>query len=292
MKMLQYLFCAGIMSFTAPSFATSDSWIGEHTYALYENGQLNIDYAGYNYDDVISVGGVGIELSMWADTKRDRNSDSPNYVENQLGKKTNDGEDAKLYGWWGEFGRAGFGLANSDEESNNSPQHSFDNIGNKNDSRTDFDFIMLSFTSEVSLTGASFSWLYNDDNQVSVAAINNNTISQLQSENKTWSQIASTVGMGSKGSFDISRLNYTSTFSSKFANEYSNYWLIGAYNSVFGSVDGASMYNDGFKLTAISFDKKPADTPPGEVSEPGTLALMFLGGGLVAVRRRRRAQMV
>ena len=64
----------------------------------------------------------------------------------------------------------------------------------------DYDFVLLSFDSAVTLTGASFSWLYSgSDSQVSVAALSNT--SKLTSGVNTWSDIVANAL--TSASFDI-----------------------------------------------------------------------------------------
>ena len=64
---------------------------------------------------------------------------------------------------------------------------------------------------------------------------------------------------------------------------------MGAYNKTFGDIGGHD-YNDAFKISSIQFESKltpPPPPPPTQVSEPGALALMSLGLGLVLYRRKR-----
>ena len=154
--------------------------------------------------------------------------------------------------------------------------------------------ILLSFSESVTLTSGSFSSAYhynntNSSKEVSVVGLDD--INKFQgSESFTWSDIASTRGIET-GHFSVgSKVNnyYQSEFTGLSAAKY---WLVGAYNTIFDN--GASQESDfGFKLSALGFsiDNTPdtPTTPPTEVSEPGALALMSLGLGLVLYRRKRR----
>jgi hypothetical protein len=132
-----------------------------------------------------------------------------------------------------------------------------------------------------------------DNHKKEVSVIGLNDINKFKSgDNFTWNDIASTSAIeAATDHFSVgSKVNnyYQSEFTGLSAAKY---WLVGAYNTIFDS--GASQESDfGFKLSALGFsiDNTP-DTPtkpPTEVSEPGALALMSLGLGLVLYRRKRR----
>ncbi|MBK8120481.1 MAG: PEP-CTERM sorting domain-containing protein [Sulfuritalea sp.] len=80
------------------------------------------------------------------------------------------------------------------------------------------------------------------------------------------------------------------------ANVYSSYWLIGAYNPLAGT-------DNGFTATGIDYVKLASvtgvvcvggtgpncGTPPSQVPEPGSLALVgFALMGMVGLRKRRQ----
>ena len=81
-------------------------------------------------------------------------------------------------------------------------------------------------------------------------------------------------------------------YESKFTTltNSAKYWLVGAYNTVFD--DSSSTYHGvGFKLSSLDLAIQKSTTPPPAptpVSEPGALALMSIGLGLLAYRRKRR----
>lgn len=194
---------------------------------------------------------------------------------------------------------SGYGVINMDEKWD-SPEHSADNEKieytesagwyKKNVIKdTDFDYILISFDEEVNVTGATFSWLWKDtETQVSVAALNDT--SMLTSGGNTWADVAGDAL--SVGSFDVLNCDDTDLAMVDMESVYSQYWIIGAYNTVFGDI-GHSMYDDGFKLASIGFNTKGGDTPPTnpptEVTEPGTFAMLFMGGALAMWRRKRKA---
>ncbi|MDO8343048.1 MAG: PEP-CTERM sorting domain-containing protein [Cellvibrio sp.] len=64
------------------------------------------------------------------------------------------------------------------------------------------------------------------------------------------------------------------------ANTHSQYWLVGAYNSSFGTGNGLTKKDDYFKLKSITFEAV-------EVAESGSLILLLFGlAGLCFARRR------
>ena len=108
-----------------------------------------------------------------------------------------------------------------------------------------------------------------------------------------WADVASSDGLVlSDGHFNISSNgNYSST--SGYTSEFSDlsaakYWLVGAYNVYFD--DSSSSYsNTGFKLASLNLTTNGTEInqPPTKVSEPAPVALMLIGLGLLALRRKR-----
>ena len=173
--------------------------------------------------------------------------------------------------------------------------HSVDNF-NDHGSR-DFDMILFSFDKEVVLTGGTFSANYYDGgekNDVTVAGLDYDKANALftGTSNFTWSDVSETVIDGALGHFNISNTkNSENYFESSFTKNLTaaKYWLVGAYNTVFDQSASGSFNNVGFKLSSLTVGLEEKTTqPPTQVSEPGALALMSLGLGLVLYRRKRR----
>ncbi|WP_334032209.1 exosortase-dependent surface protein XDP1 [Alteromonas sp. P256] len=153
-----------------------------------------------------------------------------------------------------------------------------------------YDMVLFSFEEAVTLKGASFFSIdkykkANGKNDVTVAGLSDDALGLFTSGKNTWNDISMKAIAGASGHFGINNLQ--STFEGLNAAKY---WLVGAYNSVFSSVNN-KRNSIGFKLAALDIElKKPSiQQPPTEVSEPGALALMSLGLGLVLYRRKRRA---
>ncbi|WP_158967937.1 exosortase-dependent surface protein XDP1 [Paraglaciecola sp. L3A3] len=258
-------------SCTAGSAATlGDTWAGANTYDLYQgtcNGGSNVS-SGTGTSGGFMVDGVSIKVSAWSDTGGGGSDDII--------------ESADIAGPWLSNGEVGYGILNDDENNfdNHANAHTIDNQG----SAADYDMLLFSFSEAVSLSGATFSWLGSTNNQ-QVTAVGLNNITDLTSGNKTWSNINGSSSLVDKGSFSINAAAgvYKSDFTTTQAAQY---WLVGAYNTAFGYVSGFTTKDDSFKLASIGFVKET--TPPTDnVNAPNSFAVLLLGGGLIALRRRK-----
>ena len=307
MKLKQFLSIPLLFLPLSANVYASDKALDEATYSLVNSG---ISYSLFGDSDngtaVTTIDGktVYVGLTAWSDTGyyqsykdtytsyfyRDENDD--------LVKK-----QGVLDGWINSNNTIGYGLINKDstEQSDYTTSsyygdaHTIDNRRTGDRGKQDFDMVLLSFSEEVTLTSGSFSsiYRYSGQSQNEVSVIGLGDIDKFQgNESFTWSDIASTSAIeAATGHFSVgSKVNnyYQSEFTGLSAAKY---WLVGAYNTIFDS--GASQESDfGFKLSALGFsiDNTPdtPTTPPTEVSEPGALALMSLGLGLVLYRRKRR----
>lgn len=224
----------------------------------------------------LSVDGVNINVSGWSDT-RSRSNDGPGdgtiRIAKDLNKYTN---GSGIKGW---------GITNGDEDNGDYPGHSADNVGN------DYDFFLLSFSEVVSLSKATYSWVYGNtgQNQVSVAALDSTDFTGTGSlHNKTWSGIKANNTLSS----DSAQMEKSGGYFTNFAgtnvdNEFSTHWLIGSLNSVFGGTMGMEG-NDGMKLAGVSFTKQAAPSGPASVPEPSSILLFCLAiMGLTASNRRK-----
>ncbi len=305
---MKYLGLATVFLLFSGNALGSDSSLDEGTYSLVNNG-ISYSLVGDSDDGtaVTTIDGktVYVGLTAWSDTgyyKSYKDTFTSSYYldeNDDLVKK-----QGMLDGWINSNNTIGYGLINKDstEQSDYTissyygDAHTIDNKRTGDRGKQDFDMVLLSFSESVTLTSGSFSSVYhynntNSSKEVSVVGLDN--INKFQSsENFTWSDIASTSAIeAATGHFSVgSKVNnyYQSEFTGLSAAKY---WLVGAYNTIFDN--GASQESDfGFKLSALGFsiDNTP-DTPtkpPTEVSEPGALALMSLGLGLVLYRRKRR----
>ena len=219
--------------------------------------------------------------------------------ESLLGQTLQDTPDklaqGNIQGWWnctlGNNGctlanrHVGYGIKNSDY-SWGGDSHAVDNSGDGGG--RDFDMFLLSFSESVTLENAAFTWVVGDNDSKEVTVAGLNSIAAFESgANSTWNTVTSAIventlghyGVGSKGSNGL----YESTFTKLTGS--AKYWLIGAYNTIFDDNAKSNFNSVQLKLSSIGVSMTQ---PTAEVSEPGALALMGLGLGLVLYRRKRR----
>jgi len=252
--------------------------------------------ANFNQFD-LTVDGVDIHVSAWSDTRGSSPStDTPDtdndpYIERAY--------DLDNY-------RNGWSVENLDERSNNCGySHSADNLGSDCNYQ-DYDFFLLEFSEAVTLSEAFYSWAYDegsnyhDDtaalNQVSVVAIESadiegstwGTIAGLTGTTSDWSQLHHDSQTGS-GQVNYNHHYYSDIGSAgtgnagNLAGVYSNVWLIGALNEVFGGTGLSG--NDGMKLAGVKFSTEPA---AHDVPEPSSIVLFGLAiAGLFSSRRKK-----
>lgn len=260
-----YSHCVGS---TQTSNSECNSPLGENVYNLVDHGIFESTSANSSR---VSISGVNIAVSGWADT---------------FGYNDDIVVGAGTYKISEKYG---YGVINKDWESTyNSPDHAIDNVNTRRSNLQDFDFVLFSFSDDVTLQGANFSWVFDQsDTQVSVAALD--TITSLTSGQSTWSDI---VGNAITSSYNVEKCDSTDEhlkYKSEFAfNTSSKYWLVGAYNTVFGEISG-KFNNDAFKLTSIGFSVTETMGSPDttEVSEPGTIGLLMACSLFVMWRRKK-----
>ena len=320
MKLKQFLSIPLLFLPFSTSIYASDIALDEAIYTLVDGvgstRTTNI-FSGTDASQGIMIDGINVKVSVsaWSDTGSkaltydfntntwDEGTEDESVKEATLVDYTNCSINS--YGNCISGTRAyGYGMTNQDQVwYNNSngnyvpwgDSHSVDNF-NDHGSR-DFDMILLSFDQEVVLTGGTFSANYHDggeENDVTVAGLDYNSANALftGTSDFTWSDVSDTVITGALGHFDISETkNSENYYESSFTKNLTaaKYWLVGAYNTVFDQSASGSINNVGFKLSSLTVGLENETTlPPTEVSEPGALALMSLGLGLVLYRRKRR----
>ena len=269
------------------SLKAEDTLVKEYSYDLMSHSSSDVlNPLG------IDIDGVNVTLSAWADTATSSQTDVqwqcwpwacyPTQVTVTHDLDTVESATAQLVNGWG------YGIRN-DLESGGSHQ-TIDNYGESiNGTFVDsFEYLLFSFDSKVNISQIDFGWHAGYDQQVSVVSIANSA----EIESASWSSIVSnqTTLDAISASFNIvGNQNNGSANLQSLSNTYSNYWLVGAYNKTFGDIGGHD-YNDAFKISSIQFESK-LSPPPTQVSEPGALALMSLGLGLVLYRRKRRVKL-
>lgn len=206
-----------------------------------------------------SAGGVSLNANAWSNTAGSTNT--------QI-------ETAYL----GVYAGGGLGVTNrdactspctNDAGESTSPEHSMDNNGR-------FDSILFSFSSKVALSKVEIGYK-STDSDISVLAyigggapvLSGATYANLQASSD-WVKIGNYADLATNTPKLIN--------SGKIA---SSYWLIGAYNAVFGGA--LTSGDDNVKLLALYGDKP---LPPSQVPLPSTLLLM--GAGVLGLMRFRK----
>ena len=261
---------------TSEQSKVCNSPLGEYNYDLVDD---KVTQNSPTNNAIVQIDGLNINMSAFSDTQGVTG-------ETVVGAKLE-----KISDKWA------YGITNNDESNyRGSADHAIDNLnyfssGSDNSDyyrftnvERDYDFVLLSFDSAVTLTGASFSWLYNSkDSQVSVAALSNTA--KLTSGVNTWTDIVEDAL--TSASFDIESCEYLDHRADFTFTESAQYWLVGAYNTVFGKIDG-KVGNDAFKLANVGFSVTETSGTPDttEVSEPGTIGLLMACSLFVMWRRK------
>lgn len=256
------LFALCAVSLSGTAFA------GTHTADFSGVSDLNSTASSFSF---VTSDGITVDVSGWSDTE-------------QTGSDTSATGDSKIIAAdLDKFG-SGWGIDNDDENCNTSndgvcsTEHSADNFSGYSSQWHDYDMFLIEFSTEVTLTGADFSWLYDSNNsEISVAAIN-----QALSDNlvdNTWQNVLGDAGFLWSDSFSVDSGTYEASIDAGMTA--SQYWLVGAYNSAFNTdFSGGSLANDGLKLSSVSFNRSSTVVP-----EPHMALLML--AGLIGLRRKR-----
>ena len=238
-----------------------------------------------NSSTSIEINGVQVNVGItaWSDSY----TDNPDNIL----------ETGDIQGWWnctlGENGcttqnrHKGYGIKNGDY-SWGGDSHAVDNSGDGYG--RDFDMFLLSFSESVTLENAAFTWVVgeNGSKEVTVAGLDN--ISALSNRsNSTWNSVTSAIVDNTLGHFGVGTIGSNGLYESTFTGitGSAKYWLIGAYNTIFDDSASSNFNSVELKLSSIGVSMTQ-QTPATEVSEPGALALMSLGLGLLIYRRKRR----
>ncbi|WP_334063900.1 exosortase-dependent surface protein XDP1 [Alteromonas genovensis] len=279
MNSLNSVLIAGILLSSPTLVSATDSHIEEYRYDMIGQGVYRSIDAN---SSAIQVNGsdIFVSYSTWADTNHSDNDDDDRVIQ-QNGL---------------DYSGANYGYAMTNKDHGNGLEdwHTIDN--NRGDWKFDFDMVLFSFSEEVTLTDTKFKYLTGagNENQLTVVGFDNADIFKATSSKQTtWTDIASSDAITSVFHTKISsstngKGNYSVTYPTTFTE--AKYWLVGAYNTFFDpTTSETEISGSGFKLSALKFSVDNTPTTTTDVSEPGALALMSLGLGLVLYRRKRRA---
>ena len=171
-----------------------------------------------------------------------------------------------------------WGIQNDDEGSN---QHAFDNVGN------DYDMVLVSFDTSIELTDINFGWVSDGDFSL-LAYTGGGAPTSLIGD--TWSNVNSSSNWLTIGNYAGNGTGYYAVNENNVSSEY---WLIGAYNTVFGPEgDGVYDGNDKFKLKKIKGISDDSNDPSDvEVPAPASFAFLMVGA-LFAITKKRKAKKI
>lgn len=256
---------ASLVTMSFASLATSTTGPSDDTYWNFTSnglaaasGQDTAWGSGQSYGNnmLLSNDGFEVTITAWADTGEVSGDDR---IESAAVSRNNSG------------------LLNYNRHySDNYDSHYVDNYG-------DTDMLLFTFDDLVSITGIDLGY-FNNDSDISIAAFD--SLPTLQGQ--TWANVAD--GASFSASFtDIGTTNYSIATST--AGVDSKYWVIGAYNSSFGTVSDSDQFGDKLKIAGITTvaGSSPDPKPPTDVAEPSSLAVLASFGLFAAWRRRKSA---
>lgn len=268
--------------FSLPLLASTETWDTKDGIFI-NSGSTFVDPAGNTKDiNQMNISGTnGLVITGWSNTG--------NGGTLQQGKLTQSD-------YWGL-------MLQNQEEKNDTPNHSIDSFD------TYFDMVLLSFEKAVDLTAFDVGWAqerkstYDTNNyasqaDLSIAAFSGGggaSFGGLFNTNSTWSSLLTS---GWSAVQNLANVKDTSgnnvVYNTITSSIKSKYWLIGAYNPIFKNIAETDDPNglgtgwrDGFKLASVQGVTQQSTTPPTQVPEPSTLAILGLGLlGLVQSRRK------
>ncbi|WP_432459816.1 MULTISPECIES: exosortase-dependent surface protein XDP1 [unclassified Agarivorans] len=224
----------------------------------FDDGTLS----GTNYGNTLDLDGLSVQ--GWSDTGTRREDET--LANTRLSYSD----------YWGLMSK------NQDERSG-SPSHAIDSFGN------DHDMVLLSFDQSVNLSGFTLGWAYEDYGYSSSSSADVSVLAYSGSDTpvlygQTWDDLAGLGWTTEAEVADADEFAYQAIDSSAS----SKYWLIGAYNPIFGSF-GWSDNNDAFKLAgAKATPGEDPLQPATSVPEPGTVMLLAMGLFGLALRKNKR----
>ena len=247
--------------------------------ALLASGYASAGTTTWEWDLDASVGSQGA-TSLSADGTNGINSNTLSAglagYSDTGGAADNHLETGQFY-YYGDG--SGWGFVNQDETEPERPGHAFDNQGNI----VDYDMALISFDTSVELTGINFG--YRQDGDFTLLAYTGSAPFVESSLNgSTWAAQQSSGNWLTVGQYNGSVTDeYYAVNSGQTSSQY---WLLGAFNSLFGEPTDYRVDNndDAFKIRKL---RGNTETGATQVSSPAAFALLLMGSAF-AMRRRRQ----
>ena len=258
------------------SMASASVFAGDVTYDFRssnngtDDGEVNFSGSGFgNSATITDASGLNVTITAWSNTQ---DVNGPDRVQNA--RLANNGGDG-----------GGLLVFNRDEGSNDFSTNPCDGhcIDNRNDTTDgDTDFVLFSFNHAVSLTEL-FIGYYEGGPDISIAAFASmpnfigRTLGNIASNSNT--NLLYKNSLNNVGNFET--LNLTS--GGQVVE--SQYWLVSAYHSVFGFLDG-DQWNDAFKFKGLTVHRQM--TPPSDADAPPMFIALCLALAALVYRRKVR----
>ena len=287
--MIRKILVASILSVVASSaFATGQTWSFGTNQPAYHNGN----------SIHVNTDGINMSVTAWAST-------GEGCLPNGYGSAAGDPDPcitkANLRNYNG-----GLGIINQDEQAldygdfnvvnghlvanthrpdDSQGQHAIDNLQNRGsnphpqDPDYDFEMVLLTFDHAVNITEIGKSYHFQDADFSMLAYNGNSPFSSIEGD--TWANL---VGTGGWDVVDNGALKTTGVIDNGASPIFSQHWLVGAYNAVFGG--SHSEHNDAFKLNGLSTVKYVPPTDNNQVNAPASLAFLVIGMGLLGFRKK------
>lgn len=271
-KILTLCASAALLGMSLPAAAVIDDW---NTTGGSNVGSIGSGDWG-NARTYTSDNGLNVSASAWSNTVSTANTN------------IDDAYLAVYSGGLGVVNRDGPNGTDASEGLSDYPEHAMDNNGR-------FDSILFSFDQAVKLTSVDIGYRYGSEGDVSVLAYTGgaalpanldsyfNGLSYSALISNGWTLIGNfpnmVVGANPLGSA---------------SNVFSSYWLVGAYNSAFGSGSGLGTGNDYVKVAGLAGERQSqcngGGCGGGSVPEPSSLMMAGLAVALAFSAMQRRAR--